>query len=66
MTKSTDMQVVLSEFLGDYQQAHRMNLRQLQVCGHIGVCRTEALGGMQMHCDHCDYGVPQYHVFLFC
>jgi len=61
MTKSTDMQAVMSEFLEDYQRTHRMNLRQLQVCSHIGVCRTKALGGLQMHCDQCGYHLPHYY-----
>jgi len=61
MTKSTDMQTVMAEFLEDYQHTHRMNLRQLQVSSHIGVCRTEALGGLQMQCDQCDVRLPHYH-----
>lgn len=61
MTDTTGMQDVLARFLGDYQQAHRLNVRQRQVCSHIGVCRTEALGGRQLRCDRCAYRMPRYH-----
>ncbi len=35
--------------------------RRRQVCLHISQCRTPALGGLQLHCDHCEYAAPLYH-----
>jgi uncharacterized paraquat-inducible protein A len=55
---ATDLQSVLGRFL-DREQ--RFSPRQWQVCSHIQACRTAALGGLKMHCDHCDYDLPQYH-----
>jgi len=55
---ATDLQSVMGSLL-DREQ--RLSPRQWQVCSHIQACRTAALGGLQLHCDHCDYGLPQYH-----
>jgi len=55
---ATDLQSILGRFLNRDQ---RLSPRQWQVCSHIQACRTAALGGLKMHCDHCDYDVPQYH-----
>jgi hypothetical protein len=56
--EAINLQAVLSRFL-DHDQ--RLSPRQWQVCSHIRSCRTAALGGLQLHCDHCDYELPQYH-----
>jgi len=53
-----NLQGVLSRFLNRDLQ---LSPRQWQVCSHIQDCRTAALGGLKMHCDHCDYDLPQYH-----
>lgn len=55
---ATDLQTILGSFLS---RGQRLSPRQWQVCSHIQACRTVALGGLQLHCDHCDYDVPQYH-----
>lgn len=56
--RALNLQTVLTHFLDRDQ---RLSPRQWQVCSHLQACRTEALGGLQRHCDHCDYAVPQYH-----
>ena len=55
---AVDLQSILGSFLNRDQ---RLSPRQWQVCSHIQSCRTAALGGLQLHCDHCDYDVPRYH-----
>jgi len=61
MNAAADLQTVIREFLPGYRETHTLSPRQAEVCNHLGVCRTEALGGMQLHCDHCDYAQPWYH-----
>lgn len=56
--ESIDLQGILGHFL---QRQQRLHPRQWQVCSHLQSCRTAALGGLKMHCDHCDYDRPQYH-----
>ena len=60
MTPKTDLQTVLNTFLGEYGKTHRLSARELEICTHIRACRTEALGGVELHCDHCDYALPWY------
>lgn len=55
---ASNLQTILARFLN---RDHRLSPRQWQVCSHLQACRTEALGGLQWHCDHCDYDLPQYH-----
>ena len=60
MNKAADLQTVMQEFLPTYRQSHPLSPRQAQVCAHLGACRTEALGGLQWHCDHCEYEQAHY------
>ena len=60
MSPHGDLQTVIRQFLPGYREAHTLSPRQAEVCGHLQVCRTEALGGMQLRCDHCDYEQPWY------
>lgn len=55
------MQTVVSQFLPAYQQQHRLSPAQGKVCHRIGVCRTDALGGQLVHCDHCGFEQHRYH-----
>ena len=57
---NADLQSVLHQFLPGYRQEHTLTPRQAEVCNHLKVCRTEALGGVQLHCDHCAYEQPWY------
>ena len=57
---ATDLQTVLNRFLARYRQDHVLSPREAEVVRHIQACRTEALGGVQLHCDHCDYEQPWY------
>lgn len=61
MTKATGLQAVFERFMPDYQVQHSLNPVQQRACWHIEQCRTEALGGLQRHCNQCGYGQPQYH-----
>jgi len=53
MTEPTTLQAVMRRCLDDYRQDHRLSSRQRQVCHHVLRCRTAALGGLQLACDHC-------------
>jgi hypothetical protein len=61
MNGKNDLQSVMHQFLPGYCESHALSPRQSEVCAHIGTCRTEALGGVQLHCDHCGYEQPWYH-----
>jgi Putative transposase/Transposase zinc-binding domain len=61
MTESACMQTVLSRHLETYKQHHRLSPAQRKVCGHLSLCRTEALGGQFVHCDHCEFEQYRYH-----
>lgn len=50
MTGQTGLQAVFARFLPDYQAQHALNPVQQRACWHIEQCRTEALGGLQLHC----------------
>lgn len=56
----TDLQTVMDRFLDDYRQQHPLTPRQAEICQHIRQCRTEALGGVQLHCDQCEFEQPWY------
>ena len=56
----TDLQTVMERFLAGYRRDHVLSPREAEVCRHIRVCRTEALGGVRLHCDRCDYEQPWY------
>ncbi len=61
MKPKTDLQTVMDEFLPGYAKTHRLSVRELEICTGIRTCRTEALGGVELHCDHCDYAQLWYH-----
>ncbi|MEE4379448.1 MAG: IS91 family transposase, partial [Candidatus Competibacteraceae bacterium] len=47
------LQGVLQRYLDDYRRTHTLDARRLAVCRHVTQCRTAALGGLQLQCDHC-------------
>ena len=61
MNETASMQSVFARFMGQYQQHHRLSTAQHRVCRHIGLCRTDALGGQFVHCDQCDFNQLRYH-----
>jgi hypothetical protein len=61
MAECVSLQSVLSEALSAYAQTHPLSPRQWQVCAHILDCRTPALGGLQLQCDHCQASSMLYH-----
>jgi hypothetical protein len=61
MSETASMQTVFARFLDHYQQHHRLSTVQHTVCRHIGLCRTEALGGQFVHCDQCEFNQLRYH-----
>ncbi|MCP3879038.1 MAG: IS91 family transposase, partial [Sulfitobacter sp.] len=60
MAESASLRGVISACLDGYAQAHTLNPRQWQVCRHVLDCRTEAMGGSQLRCDHCAAERPAY------
>ncbi len=60
MTKAC-MQTVLTHYLKQYRQHHRLSPAQSKVCHRIRICRTEVLGGQLVHCDHCGFEQHRYH-----
>jgi hypothetical protein len=61
MKRKNDLQQVMNQFLPGYRESHTLSPRQGEVCAHIRACRTEALGGVELHCDHCSYEQPWYY-----
>lgn len=61
MDEACGLQTVFDRFLEDYRLTHQLGPDQEKACRHIEQCRTEALGGLQQHCDLCGYQQPQYH-----
>ena len=61
MTESASLQAVMGACLADYAEDHCLSSRQWQVCHHVLDCRTEALGGLVLKCDHCEAEVPGYY-----
>jgi hypothetical protein len=61
MASSASLQAVVSECLHGYAQDHRLSPRQWQVCRHVLDCRTEALGGFALRCEHCETDAQVYH-----
>lgn len=61
MTEAAGMQGILECRLRDYALDHTLSPRQWQVCSHIQACRTEALGGLALHCEACGYDTAHYH-----
>ena len=57
---NASLQQVMREVLARYSDAHRLTPHQWQVCHHILTCRTEALGGLRLDCDHCGQTTPHY------
>ncbi len=61
MTGHIGLQDVFERFLPGYQVRNPLSPIQQKACWHIEQCRTEALGGLQQHCNHCGFEQPQYH-----
>ncbi|MDH4276292.1 MAG: IS91 family transposase [Gammaproteobacteria bacterium] len=60
MNKPT-VQAILDRHLETYRQHHRLTPPQARACHRIGLCRTAALGGEQVQCDHCAFEQYRYH-----
>lgn len=61
MNCSPNLQQIFDRHLSAYCAKHPLDGRRAQVCSHITQCRTAALGGLQMHCDHCAYEAAHYY-----
>lgn len=61
MNARADLQSVLARFLPAYARGHRLDSRRRQVLSHLEQCRTPALGGFALHCEHCDDVRVHYH-----
>jgi hypothetical protein len=55
------MQTVLATHLEEYRHHHALTPAQARVCHRIGLCRTAALGGEQVHCNQCGFEQCRYH-----
>ncbi len=55
MNRKNDLQSAMEQFLPGYCESHTLTPRQAQICSHIRACRTKALGGLELQCDHCEY-----------
>ena len=51
---------VLSQFLPSYRQHHRLSPQQAKITRLLCLCRTPALGGQCLRCDHCAYQADRY------
>ena len=60
MNRKSDLQTVMHQFLPGYREQRLLTPRQAEVCTHIGICRSDALGGVQLQCDHCEHAQPWY------
>ena len=54
MTERVSLQRVIRACL-DAGAEGTLSPRQWQVCAHIRACRTEAMGGLELECDHCGH-----------
>ena len=61
MKTTLSMTQVLQHFLPDYKARYPLSPEQSKVIGNINACRTEALGGRSLCCDHCHYQRQQFH-----
>jgi hypothetical protein len=58
---NASLQAVMAGCLSDYAEHHPLSPHQWQVCHHILDCRTAALGGFALACDHCGDCPFLYH-----
>ncbi len=61
MNAAASLQQVMAQGLENYSHCHHLSPHQWQVCHHVRQCRTEALGGVKLQCDHCRYAPTVYH-----
>jgi len=61
MSATLGLQQVMNQFLPAYRQHHRLSMQQTNVMAAIRACRTDALGGQVVHCDHCGFSQLRYH-----
>ena len=61
MAESRSLQAVIHACLAGYAEHHPLSPREWQVCHHILDCRTAALGGFALACDHCGDCPLLYH-----
>jgi hypothetical protein len=58
---NTSLQAVIAACLSGYAEHHPLGPHEWQVCHHILDCRTAALGGFALACDHCGDCPFLYH-----
>ena len=56
-----DLAEALRRFGAGYLARHTLSTQQARVWRAIVACRTRALGGAQLACDHCGHRHWQYH-----
>ncbi len=53
MGNPNTLQSIMTKHLPGYMEKHPLDGHRQAVCRHIKNCRTEAMGGLQMECNHC-------------
>jgi predicted Zn-ribbon and HTH transcriptional regulator len=61
MNAPLHLQQIVGHFLPTYQQHHRLSAQQYKVSSAISACRTAALGGQFVQCEHCGFEQRRYH-----
>jgi len=61
MSDRTSLQQILDACLNEYTRSHTLLPQQYKVLDHIQICRTEALGGLRVRCEHCADEQTWYH-----
>ena len=56
-----DLAQALRQFGPQYLAQHTLSTAQARAWRAIVACRTPALGGAQLACDHCEHRHWQYH-----
>lgn len=57
MAEPATLQQILKRFL----PTTNIDVHRLKVCQQLQACRTEALGGIKLQCNHCGHEVMRYH-----
>ena len=57
MKDGATLQHILHQFL----DTTTLDTQRRRVCRHLQSCRTAALGGMRLHCNHCESEQQWYH-----
>lgn len=60
MAEAVTLQSLISAYPPSLER-QPLGAQKRKVCDHIQACRTPQMGGLKLHCDHCEYTKEQYH-----